>query len=125
MAGLRRHRRVTGWFAALALLGNMLAMAFVGPSAAVTRVDDLLGTVVICTADGAKVLPGEGPDHSRAQHCPACTLLAPVALAVAIAFITIDFPPALSTRPTILQPRAPAVHVSLGGIRSRAPPLSV
>jgi hypothetical protein len=113
-----------GWLAAVALLSNMLAMAFLAPSTAVALVDDALGPVIICTADGAKTAPGEGGGHSSSQHCPACTLLAPFAHAVAIAVTAANFPPPLSARPALQLPPSPAVHLSLGGIRSRAPPLS-
>jgi hypothetical protein len=124
MGRLRRQKRVVSWLATIALLSNMLAMAFLAPSTTVAFVDDALGPMIICTADGAKTAPGEGGGHPHSQHCPACTLLAPFALAVAFAAAPAIFPPPPSSRLAILQSSARAVHLSLGGNRSRAPPLS-
>ena len=52
----------------------------------------------------------------------ACTLLAALALAVALAFAAIAFP-ARIFHPFRSAARTLADHLSLGGIRSRAPPL--
>lgn len=87
--------------------------------------DDVLGPFVICTADGAKVAPGDGgPDkHAPANHCPACTLHAQLALAVAIVVVAIAFPVRTGVRPPPMETGPLAVQFSLGGVRSRAPPL--
>jgi hypothetical protein len=129
MVRLRQHRRLLGWLSATLLLGHVLAAALLAPSRAMTLVDDLLGTLVICTADGAKVVShGDGPgghfpaDHSPANHCPACITAAQVALAAIIVLSLFAFPllpvPALPLR----HARVAAVRLSLGGIGSRAPP---
>ena len=125
MAGVRRHKRVLGWIAIIALLTNVLAAGSLLPSMAASPVDDVLGPLVICTADGAKVAPGSGGSgrHAPSDHCPACVTVKPFVLAVALVLTAIAFPLSPAARPARLQSRSPAVHVSLGGVRSRAPPL--
>jgi hypothetical protein len=125
MGGLRRHKGVLGWIAIIALLCNAFATAALARSPAASLVDDVLGPLVICTADGAKEAPGHGSPgrHVPSDHCPACITVKPLALAIVIAPTALDFPLARVAKPVHLQPRSPAVHVSLGGIRSRAPPL--
>lgn len=127
MGLLRRHRRVPGWLAIFALLSNVLAMALLAPAAAAPLVDDILGPLVICTADGAKTsLPHDGGSGGQtpSNHCPACLTVAPYALAVAIVLTAIVFPQPHAAKPTRLQSRSPAVQLALGGVRSRAPPHS-
>jgi amino acid transporter len=125
MAGARRHKRILGWLAIIALLSNVLASPSLVPSMAASFVDDVLGQLVICTADGAKTTPGHGGSggHAPANHCPACVTVAQFVLAVAIILTAIAFALSPAARPTRLQLPSPAVHVSLGGVRSRAPPL--
>jgi amino acid transporter len=125
MGGVRRHKRVLGWIAIIALLSNVLAAGSLVPSMAASLVDDVLGPFVICTADGAKAAPGNGGSgrHAPSDHCPACVTVKQSVLAVAFVFTAIAFSLAPASRPARLQSRSPAVHVSLGGIRSRAPPL--
>jgi hypothetical protein len=111
----------------LALLANVLAGAVYAPAKILPLLDDLLGPLVICTAEGAKTAPagGGGSDpHGAAQHCTACVLVAQVALAVAIIQTAIVFPTPVAVRLAPLELRAPARYLSLGGIGSRAPPLS-
>lgn len=125
MRGLRRHKGVLVWVAAIALLGNLLAaMTFVPVAAALA--DHVLGPIVICTTDGAKALPdGGGTGKHSHEHCGACTLHAtPAKLCVALVSVAVAFPklPASKPRPADAPPLA--TQLSLGGIRSRAPPLS-
>ena len=127
MLRLRRHKRVLGWLAAIALLGNMLVAALLVPSMATALVDDVLGPIVICTADGAKGAPEGGSGsggHAPSNHCPACVTVAQFALVVAIVLTAVVFPLLPAARPARLQACSLALHLSLGGIRSRAPPLS-
>jgi hypothetical protein len=127
MLRLRRHRRGLGWFAAIALLGNMLVAALLVPSMAAALVDDVLGPMVICTADGAKGAPEGGSGsggHTPSNHCPACVTVAQFALAVATILTAIAFPLPPAARPIRLPSHSLALHLSLGGIHSRAPPLS-
>jgi len=125
MLAVRRHKRIPGWIAILALLSNVLAAPSLVPSMAASLVDDVLGPLVICTADGAQATPGHGGSggHTPANHCPACVTVAQFVLAVTIILTAIAFSLLPAARPTRLQLRSPAVHVSLGGVRSRAPPL--
>jgi hypothetical protein len=127
MVGVRRHKRVLGWVAIIALVSNVLTAGLLTPSKAASSVDDLLGPLVICTADGAKVAPGNGGSggHAPSDHCPDCVTVKPFAFAVALADTAIAFPLQPAARPARVPSRSPAVHVSVGGIRSRAPPLFV
>jgi hypothetical protein len=127
MVGVRRHKRVLGWIAIVALVSNVLTAGLLAPSMAASAIDDVLGPLVICTADGAKMMPGNGGSgrHNPSDHCPDCVTVKPFAFAVVLADMAIAFPPQPAARPARLSSRSPAVHVSLGGIRSRAPPLFV
>jgi hypothetical protein len=125
--GVNRHRRrLAAWLGAVALLINVLAGAIALPAKMALPADGLLGTLVICTADGARTLPGadDAPQHSSTEHCAACVLVAQHALAVAFFLGVVAFPaPDAARQPTTVT-RAPSPTLSLGGIGSRAPPLS-
>jgi hypothetical protein len=102
------------------------------PARAVVPVHDILGPLVICTEHGPQSVPdgavpgsgGEGQRGGKSGHCTACTLLAGLALAVALVFAAVAFPVRIFY-PFQSAARTLADHLSLGGIRSRAPPLSV
>jgi len=121
----RRYKRAWAWLAIIALLSNALATFSLAPLPGAALVDDVLGPLVICTADGAKENPGHGGSgrHGPSDHCPACVTVKPFVLVVAVIPTSVDFPLSPASRPSRLQSRSPAIHVSLGGIRSRAPPL--
>lgn len=124
MRGVRRHKRAWAWLAIIALLSNMLVA--LAPSKAASLVDEILGPLVICTADGAKTAQGDGGSgrHAPPDHCPTCTLLAQFVLAVAVILTAVAFPVLAAAIPTPTGSGPLALHLSLGGIRSRAPPLS-
>jgi hypothetical protein len=129
----------------LALLANMLAGPFLHlhsaraatssvqalVSAALPAiVDPVLGVLPIChsgaeapTADGQA--PADHPIGGGTGHCPACTLIAKYAVAVALAFETVTFAVALLPSQPAARIQPLADHLGLGGIRSRAPPLSI
>jgi hypothetical protein len=123
----RRHKRLLGWLAAVALLGNVLATALLAhTTAAITILDSVLGPIALCTADGAKTIPAGGPapaDRAPADHCPACVMTAQLALAVAIvaAGFAVPFLRAGGAAPQWRRPRA--LRLRRGGISPRAPPL--
>src|SRR5262245_25455693 len=122
----RRHRRVMSWLAAIALLSNALAMAAFAPSTAGALVDAILGPVVLCTADGAKVGANGGSgsgEHGAADHCAACITVSQFTLFVAILVSIIAFPLRPAARPARHRSFSLALHLSLGGVRPRAPPL--
>jgi hypothetical protein len=123
----------TSWLGIVAVLSNLLASVLcLAPAKAVVPVDDILGPLVICTEHGPQAVPdgavpgsgGEGQRDGKSSHCTACTLLAGLALAVALVFAVIAFPVRVFY-PFKSAARTLADHLSLGGIRSRAPPLSV
>jgi hypothetical protein len=123
-----KRRRLLSWVAALAVLSNVLAGALChGPAQAAGSIDDILGVHLICTSDGAQTQVPEGGQDTdgKSKHCDACRLLAAFALiVVALAFAVIAFPSALVSRPPKFDLHTLAEHLSLGGIRSRAPPVS-
>jgi hypothetical protein len=123
---------VKGWLGIVAVLSNVLAsiLCVAAPVSALVAADDVSSPIVLCTEHGSQVLPGSDPaggsgqDQRNASHCTACTLLAGLALAVALVFAAVAFP-ARIFQPFRSGARTLADHLSLGGIRSRAPPLSV
>jgi hypothetical protein len=124
----RKYKRCLAWLGIMALLGNVMAGAFGYAPARkmVPLVDEVLGVLIICTADGAKdgSHGGGSPIHNPADHCPACVTVAKVALAVALVLLAvIAFPLPVAARPVPIRSRPLAPHLSLGGIGSRAPPL--
>ena len=121
-----------GWLGIVAILSNLLASVLcMAPAKAVAPVDDLIGPLVLCTEHGPQAVPGNdapggtgGGDQGdgKSSHCTACTLLAGLALLTAFVFAAIAFP-ARVFLPFKSSARTLADHLSLGGIRSRAPPL--
>jgi hypothetical protein len=133
MESRRERSCVMGWLGAVAVLSNLLAgVLCMAPAKAVVPVDDILGPLVICTEHGMRTVsdgtvPGSGGQDQRdekSSHCTACTLLAGLALAVALVFAAVAFPVRIFY-PFKSAARTLADHLGLGGIRSRAPPLSV
>jgi hypothetical protein len=129
MGSRRDQGRVIGWLGIIAVLGNLLAgVLHMAPANAV--VDDILGPLMLCTEHGPQSVPGNalpgdsGRDQreGKSSHCPACTLLAAAPLLVAFLFAAIAFSAGIF-RPFESSARTLADHLSLGGIRSRAPPL--
>jgi hypothetical protein len=123
MSCVQRQRRAIAWLVVVALLGNAFAFSVRWSSAAV--VDHGLGALVICTADGAKTVPGDGSSGRQpADHCPACRLVTPFILAAPVAELVMAVPGLAGARPDA----APAVqvlpHFRPSANRSRAPPLS-
>ena len=142
MAATSRVRSTVALLSVLALIGNMLAGAFLHlkpahasalsvqapASAASALVDPVLGVLPICHAGGEAIgAEGQTPaDHpgGGAGHCPACTLIAKYAVAgLALAFEPVVFTVAPRLPPQSAARTQPlADHLSFGGIRSRAPP---
>jgi Protein of unknown function (DUF2946) len=127
MGCLRRQKRLLGWLAAIALLGNVLATALLArTAAALTILDDVLGPITLCTADGAKTAPAGGPgpaEKAPADHCPACVTVAQLALAIAIIAAVFAFPLLRAGGPAPPWQRPLSLRLRLGGISPRAPPL--
>src|SRR5262249_7607447 len=100
--GSRRDRaRVMGWLGVAAVLSNLLAgVVCMAPAKAVGLVDDIYGPLVLGTEHGPQAVPGSDPAggggqdqrQGKSSHCTACTLLAGLALAVALAVAAIVFP---------------------------------
>ena len=126
MQNFRRRKRIPAWLAIIALFGNALVAALaVAPASAAPLADDVLGPLVICTSHGADAAPQDGGSspQSPREHCPACTLLAKVALVPAPLLLAASVLPDLpAVTPMPIRLRGPAEHLGPGGIRSRAPP---
>jgi hypothetical protein len=117
---------VAAWLAIVALVGNvLLAVLSPAPSRSAPLYDDVLGPLIICTSHGPATGEegGSQPSASK-EHCPACTLLAKIAMLLPVVLGPTVFPELPSERRIQLRLRSLATHLSLGGIRSRAPPLS-
>src|SRR5215207_3649290 len=123
MGRVRRHRSFAAWLVMLTLVGNALAAALcLAPqsSQAAPVADDVLGAYVICTSNGGTTADhGSGDERPAGQHCQACMLLVAV---VALLLLVLPVPLVLAPARTLA--RTLADHLGLGGIRSRAPPLS-
>ncbi len=127
-----RHVRFSvALLSVLALIGKVLAGAFCHVPAAQAGadgngiLDPVLGLISICqSSTHAPLSSGDGPQPDASHdHCKACTLLGGLALAIALIFAAIVF---LVRAVRLRLPagvRTLADHLSLGGIRSRAPPL--
>jgi len=128
MRDLRNKRYWLCWIAVIAVLGNVIAGA-VGhaPARGAAALDDMFGAHLMCAGDATQTqVPGGGHDpDGKVAHCALCTLLTGFALAVAAAFAAIAFPPNRVSVAIRFDLTTLAEHLSLGGVRSRAPPLSV
>ena len=125
MGVVRRHRRLFGVLAILALVANVVAGVLCHmPAKASVIIDDVLGVITLCTADGSGTVQhgGSAPDQSRKADgsCTFCTVLKTLAVAVALAFAAIAFPLIVPAAPPVQVVRTLADHLSLGAIRSRA-----
>jgi hypothetical protein len=128
MRAARNGRRWLSWLGVIAVLSNVLAGALCHMTgqaqAAAGPVDDVLGPLAICTAHGEQAPAPNGSQDpgGKSTHCATCTLLAGFALIVAFAFAAVAFPSTCIFFQLRLGARTLADHLSLGGIRSRAPP---
>lgn len=128
MREARNGRRWVGWLGIIAVLSNVLAGALCHMPAqtrmAVGLIDDVLGPLSICTTHGEQTPApaGRNSGDEKPSHCTACTLLSAFALLVALAVAAIAFPTTVVFYRWRPSARSLADHLSLGGIRSRAPP---
>jgi hypothetical protein len=119
---LRRLKFALAWLAIAALLSHAALLAAPKPAA---RADGVLGPLVICTADGAKVVPDHGgPDGpAPCNHCPACLIATQYALAaVGGEPVSITFPTPSAPRLILAAVDPLPVHLVRGGTYSRGPP---
>jgi hypothetical protein len=125
MSCVRRQRRAIAWLAIVALVSNVVG-AF-APAKGLAAAADPLGSIVICTADGAKMVHGDGSSDGQAAlsgHCPACRLLVAFVLPAPILDAGMAFRVEAVSLPVPAVAGVLPIALRLGGIRSRAPPLS-
>ena len=130
MVELRPYGCASGWFAIVALLGNVL-VAFV-PAKAAQIVDDILGPAAVCAADSAQTLSHEGgtpkptlPDSTKYPCCTLENLERPDEIGAFVGLSPLwEYLPASRGARRFIGSRAPSVadDLRLGGNRSRAPP---
>ena len=124
MRALRRHKRPFTLLGIMALLCNVLVLLLCCTQS--SPADSPFGSsLVICAANGAKSLPADrdSNEHVTVGYCVAYTS-AQFVLDVSIVLAPAEFPILLAHG---LVPSAISLlplHLSLGGIQSRAPPLS-
>jgi hypothetical protein len=126
IAALQRNHFVA-WLGTLALLCNGLVGSFgYGSTRPVPLTDEVLGALIICTAhglEGGDLDSGGKPINKRAEHCPACVTISKTALLDGRGFVDIAIK--LSAVIDPVPERAPSTaRLNLGGIGSRAPPMS-
>jgi hypothetical protein len=122
MSEWRRKRRACAWLGGVALLCNVLATLVLGASSAFA--EGALAIAVICTAAGAKPVPAAPEPRFAIDHCAACPATQFV-LAVCVAITAAPAFGGVGAQAASANASQPAVHLTLGGIRSRAPPASV
>ena len=127
---MRRLRNGLGWLSwigVIAVLGNVVTGALGhAPAGSTAGLDDMFGAHLMCAGDAGQTrTPGGSQDpDGKSAHCALCTLLPVFTLAIALVFAAIAFPPTYIFHPLRFDLTTLADHLSLGGIRSRAPPLS-
>jgi uncharacterized protein involved in response to NO len=124
MRALRRHKRPSTLLGIIALLCNVLVLLPCCTRSSLAD-DPFASSLVICAANGAKSLPADrnSKEHVTIGYCVAYTsaqfvfdvsiVLTPAEFAILVAHGYVSS--AISLLP---------LHLSLGGIQSRAPPLS-
>jgi hypothetical protein len=123
---VRRQNRLAVFIAIVALLGSMVGSVF-APTKASRVVDDILGSIVICTSHGAEYLQQDGggsAPQSPSSHCPLCTLLAAFTFVCVVSLLAFALELPRVARLVSASGRTLADHICLGGIRSRAPPVA-
>ena len=124
MRALRRHKCPFTLLGVIALLCNVVAALLCCTHSSL--VDSPFGSGrFICAADGAKSLPAHrnSQEHFTIGHCPACTP-AQFVFDVSIVLIAAEFPISIARARVSSAISLLPLHLSLGGIQSRAPPLS-
>lgn len=127
MRHLRGKLLWLGWIAVIAVLGPVVADALGhAPARGIADPDDMFGAHLMCAGGAAQTqAPGGSRDpDGKSAHCALCTLLTGFTLAVALVFATIAFPSTYIFHALRFDLTTLAEHLSLGGIRSRAPPVS-
>jgi hypothetical protein len=121
--------RWPSWLAVVAVLVNVLAGVPVhAPAQGASSLVDTFAAHLMCTVDASgtqRQAPGGGQEpDGKSPHCSLCTLLAGFALPVGLSVAAIAFPRFFVFHPPLrFDLGTLARHLSLGGIRSRAPPL--
>ena len=124
MRALRRYKRPFTLLGIMALLCNVLVLLLCCTQSSLA--DDPFGSnLVICAASGAKSLPADrdSKGHITIGYCAACTP-AQFVFDVSIVLTRAEFPVLVAHGHGSSAISLLPLHLRLGGIRSRAPPLS-
>jgi len=120
------YRSVWSSIAVVALICNVMASAFCCAPSSLRKtvfIDPVLGAIPLCTTDLGGNSGGKNPGSSK-HHCPVCLAAANKALtapSIALPIAPETFVVASATRE---DDRAIQQRLRLGGLGSRAPPLS-
>ena len=124
MRALRRHKRPFTLLGIMTLLCNVLVLLLCCAQSPLAE-SPFGSSLFICAANGAKSLPAyrNSKEHVTIGYCVAC------APAQFVFGVSIVLPPAEFAIPVARAHVSSAIsllplHLGLGGIRSRAPPLS-
>ena len=124
MRALRRHKRPFTLVGIMALLCNVLVLLLCCTQS--SPADSPFGSsLVICAANGAKSLPADrnSKEHVTIGYCVACAP-AQFVLDVSIVLPPAEFPIPVARAHVSSAISLLPLHLGLGGIQSRAPPLS-
>jgi hypothetical protein len=120
------QRRSVSLLVIVALVVTTLVSGFArAPAHAASFVDPVLGVVTLCTPSATATNSDDVPGQTAlAEHCPLCTLLAPLALAPSLATTLVVFRDACKADKATHALAWAAARLHLGGVGSRAPPPS-
>jgi hypothetical protein len=124
MRALRRYKRPFTLLGIMALLCNVLVLLLCCAQSSLA--DDPFGSsLVICAANGAKSLPADrnSKEHVTIGYCVACAP-SQFVFDVSIVLTRAEFPILVAHGFVSSAISLLPLHLSLGGIQSRAPPLS-
>ena len=95
------------------------------PGRAMSYVDDVLGTIMICAPGTSTAAPDDIPavPAPKPLECPACTLAALLLFAVVLALLGLIISPPAPSVPRRRVAPSLAIHLASGAVRSRAPPI--
>jgi hypothetical protein len=125
MGIVRRNRVLIAWMAMVVLMSNLVAALLCSaPAKHGATTDPLLGALIICTADGAEIVPANDQNAPPSQPCQLCTTVIGPSLVPLVATLAWLLVPPIR-RPFGFNARSLLQFWPCrAGLGSRAPPLS-